>query len=437
MAHIHTRHVRLVQLAGNILDLERSEQGRRAGEIAHRLFERRQIRNTIGREQAFLRQRLCEVLLVGCPGHALVGSLFRFEDAQRLPQVDIETLPPAGEGRQVVGGDHGEGRARIFARLLEGRARPLEGQDAVAQDARFHDGIGKAFRCRAQILCDHQALRAVALHAQHGQHGFERVVHIGALRGRSAGWDQEEALQLESVVDADGARMAHIGRDEIAEGGKSLLLQGERIEGRQAPILSLGSEGIRGRSGGELRGIALGRRPDLGASPIRADGEVAIETDGQSGGVGMLGSLRELPIGQPLQPGMEGDALRMVQAKAPDGYGMDRAIILRPFADPEPALLTQMLRQRFEGRVRFQSLAALAPERFEGGVVARCPKRCPERIEKGTLDRPGLGIVDQLGAAEAGKARLQSRVVEKPLCVAFGEAVDLCRVDIDRLQEKA
>ena len=65
---------------------------------------------------------------------------------------------------------------------------------------------------------------------------------------------------------------------------------------------------------------------------------------------------------------------RMVQAKAPDGYGVDRAIILRPFADPEPALLTQMLRQRFEGRVRFQSLAALAPERFEGGVVARFPK---------------------------------------------------------------
>jgi hypothetical protein len=183
---------------------------------------------------------------VGGAGEALPGGGLRLEDPEGLAHVDVEAPPPADEGGKVVGGDDRQRRAGILLRPLERRALALEGQHPVAEDARFHDGVRKALRGGAEILGDHQAAGPVAFQAQDRQHRLEGIIDIGPLRGGSPGGNDEEAAELEGVVDPDRPRMAHVGHHQIAEGRKALLLQGKRIEGRQAPILPLRTQGSGG-----------------------------------------------------------------------------------------------------------------------------------------------------------------------------------------------
>ena len=82
---------------------------------------------------------------------------------------------------------------------------------------------------------------------------LERVGHIGAFRRRRAGRDQEQPLQLEGVVDADRAGVAHVRGDERPEGREPLFLEGERVERRQSPVLALRPERIGRRADRERR----------------------------------------------------------------------------------------------------------------------------------------------------------------------------------------
>ena len=146
---------------------------------------------------------------------------------------------------------------------------------------------------------------AVAFEAQHREHRVERIIDIGALGGRKAARDQEQALELEGMVDPDRAGVAHVGRDQRAERREPLLLEGERIERRQAPVLPGRPERVRRRSDRKAGREALRVGPDLRAARIGADREVAVEADAHSGRTGPLRRLAELEVRQPLQPGVE------------------------------------------------------------------------------------------------------------------------------------
>ena len=98
----------------------------------------------------------------------------------------------------------------------------------------------------AEILGDDHAAVPVALEPQHGELRLERVGDIGAFRRRLAGRDQEQPLQLEGVVDANRAGVAHVCGDERAEGREPLFLEGQRVERRQSPFCPCGPR----RSGG-------------------------------------------------------------------------------------------------------------------------------------------------------------------------------------------
>ena len=118
-----------------------------------------------------------------------------------------------------MGGDGSQRVARIALRRLEGAVGlALELQYPVAQHPRAHDRLGKTLRRRAEIFRDDESAGAVALEPQHREHRVEGVVDISALRGGNARRDEEQAAQLEGVVDADGAGMAHIGDDQRPEG---------------------------------------------------------------------------------------------------------------------------------------------------------------------------------------------------------------------------
>jgi hypothetical protein len=56
---------------------------------------------------------------------------------------------------------------------------------------------------------------------------------------------------------------------------------------------------------------------------------------------------------------------------------------IRPVAEPPAALRAEMLRERLEGRVGLQDLAALAPERLEGGIAAPCAERVQSASRSG------------------------------------------------------
>ena len=84
-----------------------------------------------------------------------------------------------------MGGDGSQRMARIALRRLEGAVGlALELQHAVAQHPRAHDRLGETLRRGAEILGDDEGAGAVALEPQHGEQRVERVVDIGALRGR-------------------------------------------------------------------------------------------------------------------------------------------------------------------------------------------------------------------------------------------------------------
>ena len=88
---------------------------------------------------------------------------------------DIGAFPPAGQGRQVVGGDTGERVGRIGLGLAETKAFPFQQHDAVAQ----HSGIGQAgpqaVRDGSEVFADNQAFGAMALQCHLGEQVFQRI----------------------------------------------------------------------------------------------------------------------------------------------------------------------------------------------------------------------------------------------------------------------
>ena len=363
-------HVRLAELAEHVLVLDGAQHAWRAREIAHHRFERRRFGRLGRRQEALRRKRGGELpTLADALGALALGALV-VVDAERLAQIRVEAAPPRREGRQVVGGDGSQRMARIALRRLEGAfGLALELQYPVAQHPRAHDRVGETLRRRAEIFGDDESAGAVALEPQHGEERLEGVVDIGALRGGNARRDEEQAAQLEGVVDADGAGMAHIGDDQRPEGAEPLALEGERVERRQPPILPLRREKIGRRADRQGRAEALRRRPHFGAAAVGADGEVAVEPDAHAGRMGARRSGRQLRVGEPLQPGVERDALGMLVAEAAHLRRAAGSVRLRPVARPPRALGPEMLRQGLEGGVRFERLAEFAAESVESRIA--------------------------------------------------------------------
>ena len=123
----------------------------------------------------------------------------------------------------------------------------------------------------------------MAFEPQHRQQGLEGIIDIGAVFRRRAARDQEQPLQLEGMVDADRAGMAHVGGHQRAERGEALRFERQRMERRQTPVLALGAEQIGRRADRQARREPVGMRPNLRATGIAADGEIAIEADLHAG----------------------------------------------------------------------------------------------------------------------------------------------------------
>ena len=344
MLVLRARHVRLVQLAEHVLVLHGVERGGRARQIAQHRLEGRLLGRLGGGDELLRAQRLGKPAALDDAFGALALGTPVIVDREGLAQIGIEPAPPADEGREVVRGDDRHGAARIGLRAPERAVGlALELEHAVAHQSRAHDRVRETLRRGAEVLGDDHAAVPVALEPEHRELRLERVGDIGAFRRRLAGRDQEQPLQLEGVVDTNRASVAHVCCDERAKGREPLVLEGQRVERRQSPILSLRPEKIGRRADRKTFAEPLRTRPDLGAATVGAHGEVAVEADVHPGGARAPAGRLELAIREPLQPGMERDPLRVVGAEAPDRGRGGGAVRFRPFAEPSRTLGAEML----------------------------------------------------------------------------------------------
>ena len=121
---------------------------------------------------------------------------------------------------------------------------------------------------------------AVALEPQGRQHRLERISHVGALGRRRAARDQEQPLQLEGVVDADRAGVAHVGaRRAPGRPRVPVLSSASGSKGGRPQFWPCGPSGSGGAPTDSAGANRSGAGPDLRAARIGADGEIAIEAD--------------------------------------------------------------------------------------------------------------------------------------------------------------
>ena len=355
-----------------------------------------------------------------------------------LAEVRVETAPPAGERREIVRRDGGERDAGIGSRRLEPTVvLALEAQDTIAEDVRSHDRVGESLGRGAEILRDDERPGAVALDPQHRQHRVERIGDVDAIRRRHAVGYDVEPLQLERVIDADRAGMAHVGGDKCPEGLQPLLFERAGVEGRQPPSSGpCGTERVRRCADRDARHEPVRPRPIFRAGAVDADGEIAIEADGHAGPCRARLGRRELAVSQPLQPGVERDLLRIGLAKVADRLAIGIAVGLGPFPAPMLALRDEIFGQSLEGRVKLQRFASLGAKGREGRIDAVF-EPAPIFAEYDAFDGPRRGMFDERRRAQPVEFGADAGFVQVARRRARREVRKLGWIDEQRIDEEA
>src|SRR5690606_33387537 len=99
--------------------------------------------------------------------------------------------------------------------------------------------------------------------------------------------------------------------------------------------------------------------------------------------------------GEPLQPGVEGDAVVRLRLEAADGLRCRIAVVRRPFVEAD-APLAEVVVEGVEGRMRLERLAPFGAETVELLVDLAPPERRPQRLEDRQLDGPHCGVIDEV-----------------------------------------
>ena len=298
-------------------------------------------------------------------------------------------------------------------------ALALEPQHAHAQDVGPRQAAAEAFGDRAEVLADDHAAGALALERDMADEVVERIGEIGALGRLGALGDEEQALQAHRMVDAQHAGVAHVGGVERARGPPSR---------RRAPSSGLGAgrfqfwPSVENGSGGaptddaarefaraapRPRRRRAPRRPrDRDRSRARARACAPAPRRARAGG--------RRAIGRRARSRRPAGRLAIAAASA---FGVGVAQRLGPGA---PVRAGFARRDRLEGGEAPQRLAArgdegaiVGEERIVGPRGRARGESGVERRERGALDRPDRGIIDEPRSprppAMAGRERRRAR----------------------------
>ena len=207
------------------------------------------------------------------------------------------------------------------------------------------------------------------------------------------------------------------------------------LNGGSPQFCPVGPEQVGRRAHGDALEKPVRPCPQLGAARVDADGEIAVEADGHPTIERALLCRRELPVGEPLQPGVEGDLLRVLRLVCLHRVAVDVAVGLRPVADPVLAFGGKLLRQRLEGRVQLEWRAKLGAIGEEFGV-RRIAEARPVPRKNVVLHVPRGRVLDEAGGAQPIELGSGLRRVHEPRRGARREIGEHGRVDIDRIDEQ-
>ena len=210
------------------------------------------------------------------------------------------------------------------------------------------------------------------------------------------------------MVDAQGARGAHVRAqrgDEVLVGGLSQLL---RLERKQPPVLALRAERVRGRANANVARGHLLLDPGVGAVGVDAHGEVAI--DAQAHAVQSRASLGrlELKIGLPLKVLEEADPLGAMPREQRHLLRGGIAIGRGPGL---PGPVSEELHQRLKHRKATQAFATLRLEaaKRSGPLGAAhqmgAEEGSVEPLQHFPLQRGDLRVVDEFAGAHRRQPR--------------------------------
>ena len=230
------------------------------------------------------------------------------------------------------------------------------------------------------------------------------------------------------MIEPDGAGVAHRGAQHLPERLELPRLQGNRIEGRQTPILPGGVVEVGRRSYREPGHDGILIAPGIEAVRLHPDRDVEIKPDRQSQVLRALPAGGELLIGHPLHELEIADGLAIAVAQLRQrrlGRISPLRRPLRPGRAEPPA-------QEFEAGKPRQDGPAFAPESFR---TPRARRIRAAKIFVSQRQRPRLGaryarVIDQLALRKLCHLVLEPGG-RKPR--KFRDRID---IDIERIEKQ-
>ena len=255
----------------------------------------------------------------------------------------------------------------------------------------------------AQVLADDEAAAANALERGDAREIGERVVEIGACRGRRALRDHVEPLERHDMVDAQRAGVPHVGAQQLDEAAIAARPQALGMRRRQTPLLARLRAGVGRRADVQRVHHEVPLGPGLGTRSVGADGEVAIQAD----------THRLRPRRQP--PRAAGRrAIVATRPTSPPRHACARIAPRRPRASPDRAAASRANRRR----PSLRQACARAARNTGNGARTTCPashgmlrtrsprpRRCRTPIRKHEPQNPLLqsrdpAVVERVGCAQ-------------------------------------
>ncbi|MPN05611.1 hypothetical protein SDC9_152862 [bioreactor metagenome] len=205
---------------------------------------------------------------------------------------------------------------RVFAPMFGRRGLAvrvvLEPQHRGAQDAAFGEIAAHPGLDGAQIFADDECPGALSLQHDDADERIVVVAHIGALARRAALGDPPEPEHAEDVVDPHAARMAEGGLQHAAERAVSGIGEPVGPPRRLSPVLSELVIAVRRRADADVLGVDVAHHPGVGRGAAHSDREIGHDADRHARVLCSLLGVAELVPGDPLQPLVEGDLVKVV-----------------------------------------------------------------------------------------------------------------------------
>ena len=326
------REIRLLDELEHVLGLHHQYLRGRAREKSMR---RRRRRIETGALEAFL---FALALL------ALARRVDR--EAELFAPLEVARVPEAAPGRQIMRAHAHQRFARIRRRLAKITGLVLlEKKRPVGKYAGFVQRRAQRLRHRAEILADHHAAVAPALHGEDAEQIAERIIHVAALLRLGAARHAVEALERHHVIEPQRAAHRHVGAQEIDERAVARGAQRARRVRRQAPVLSAWIELVGRRAARNPGGVGGLVAPHFGAAGVGAEREIDVHADRHAELVRVALHCVELRAREPLQVLMKLDAPRVFPGECLHRGRLRVAIFLRPALPAAAELFAQHLEQ--------------------------------------------------------------------------------------------